>query len=388
MPENHAVKFPISKELEMKAVRCPSCGAAMKRNGRTGAGSQRWRCRACGASTTVSYDDTAARLEEFLAWLMSKDTQLSMPGQGRTFRRRTAEFWRVWPMPEPTGEAHRVLFVDGIWLSRDLVVLIAHDGEHVVSWYMAQAETSRAWEALMAPIPAPDVVVCDGGTGFEKARRRAWPGARVQRCLFHAFCQVRRYTTSRPRLQAGRELYALAVELMHLETLRQAEWWVERYLQWCGFWADFLEDVSYVDGRRQFTHERLRRARSSLSRLVSAGTLFTYLDPTLAADGPLPRTNNPIEGGVNARLRDMLRNHRGLSLMRRVKAVFWWCYLHTESPKPARDALASMPTDDDIDFLYRTYSVSPKREDGGPEWGDRAVWEELHHGDPYPFWLD
>ena len=28
-------------------------------------------------------------------------------------------------MPEPTGEAHRVLFVDGIWLSRDLVVLIA-----------------------------------------------------------------------------------------------------------------------------------------------------------------------------------------------------------------------------------------------------------------------
>ena len=53
MPENHAVKFPISKELEMKAVRCPSCGAAMKGNGRTGAGSQRWRCRACGASPTA-----------------------------------------------------------------------------------------------------------------------------------------------------------------------------------------------------------------------------------------------------------------------------------------------------------------------------------------------
>lgn len=105
---------------------------------------------------------------------------ISMPGQGRTFRRRTAEFWRVWPMPEPTGETHRVLFVDGIWLARDLVVLIAHDGEHVVSWYMAQAETSRVWEALMAPIPAPDVVVCDGGTGFEKARGGA-PG-RAQGC--------------------------------------------------------------------------------------------------------------------------------------------------------------------------------------------------------------
>ena len=47
-----------------------------------------------------------------------------------------------------------------------------------------------------------------------------------------------------------------------------------------------------------------------------------------------------------------------------------------------------MPTDADIDFLYRTYSASPKREDGGPEWGDRAVWGELRRKDPYPFWLD
>lgn len=253
---------------------------------------------------------------------------------------------------------------------------------------MAESETSRAWEALMAPIPAPEVVVCDGGTGFERARRRAWPGTRVQRCLFHAFSQVRRYTTSHPRLQAGREPCALSIELMHLETLRQADRWVERYLQWCSFWADFLEDVSVVDGRRQFTHERLRKARSSLSRLVSAGTLFTCLDPALTAEGPLPRTDNAIEGGVNAQLREVLRSHRGLSLMRRVKAVFWWCYMHTESPGPAREVLRSMPTDDDIDFLYRTYSASPKREDGGPEWGDRVVWEELHHRDPYPFWLD
>lgn len=248
----------------MKTVTCPACGAHMKRNGFTKAGKQRWRRRACGASRTISYDDTAARLDEFLRWLTSKDTQLSMPGQGRSFRRRAAEFWRIWPMPEPTGEAHRVIFVDGIWLARDLVVLIAHDGAHAVSWYMAQAENARAWSRLLEPIPPPRVVVCDGGSGFARAQRSVWPAARVQRCLFHAFSQVGRYTTSRPRLQEGRELYAPSLELMHLDTLRQADWWVERYLDWCGFWADFLEDVSYVDGRRVFTHERLRRARSSL----------------------------------------------------------------------------------------------------------------------------
>ena len=29
---------------------------------------------------------------------------------------------------------------------------------------------------------------------------------------------------------------------MGIETPCQAELWVERYLDWCGFWADFLED--------------------------------------------------------------------------------------------------------------------------------------------------
>ena len=133
---------------------------------------------------------------------------------------------------------------------------------------MARSENSRAWSALMAPIPAPEVVVTDGGSGFAKAVRETWPRTRVQRCAFHAFSQVRRYTTTRPKLQAGRELYLIARDLMGIEALHQAELWVERHLDRCGFWADFLEARTVVDGRRACTHERLRRARSSLSSLV------------------------------------------------------------------------------------------------------------------------
>lgn len=100
-----------------------------------------------------------------------------------------------------------------------------------------------------------------------------------------------------------------------------------------------------VDGRRVYTHERLRRARSSLSSLVSAGTLFTYLDPALAKAGPLPSTNNMIEGGVNSQLRAVLRNHRGLTSVKRVKAVFWWCHAHSGDARTAREKLATMPTE-------------------------------------------
>ena len=56
-----------------------------------------------------------------------------MPGGGRSFRRRTAEFWEAWPMPVPDGELHHVPHVDGIRVARDLVVLICCSGERVVS---------------------------------------------------------------------------------------------------------------------------------------------------------------------------------------------------------------------------------------------------------------
>lgn len=371
----------------MKSKKCPSCGSQMKRNGKTSSGAQRWRCRSCGASDVHRYDAEARDLDRFLSWLLGKGTQLEMPGQGRSFRRRTERFWAIWPMPEVVDEIHRVVYVDGIYIARDLVVLIACSDRHVLSWYLARAETTRAWRALLSRIAPPDVVVTDGGSGFASAVAAEWPATRVQRCLFHAFSQVKRQTTTRPKLQAGVELYGLAKELMHIEDLGQARWWVERYMQWNEFWADFLEQRTVSEGRWEYTHERLRRARGSLNVLVNKNLLFTYLDPELTACGPLPRTNNRIEGGVNAQIRAMIRNHRGMSTMRRVKAVYWWCYMHTECPLPAAEILRRMPTDEDIDLLYETYAAHPKTADE-PSWGEVPVWREFHHETPYPYAID
>ena len=95
-----------------------------------------------------------------------------------------------------------------------------------------------------------------------------------------------------------------------------------------------------------------------------------------------------IGEGVNSQPGAVLCNHRGLTSVKRVKAVFWWCHARSGDASTASEKLSAMPTDADIDFLLSVYSASPLREDGGPEWGDGAVWEDLHHRDPYPFWLD
>lgn len=91
-----------------------------------------------------------------------------------------------------------------------------------------------------------------------------------------------------------------------------------------------------------YTHERLVRARNSLNRLIGQGLLFTYLDPTW--QHLMPATANQIESS-NARLRQILRGHRGMRLItRRMKAVYWWwCYTHSEHPQPVATILTTMP---------------------------------------------
>ena len=357
----------------------------MVRNGKTAAGSQRWLCKSCRATTTHKLDNTAKQLKTFLKWLLSNERQADMAGGGRTFRRKCSKFWSIWPLAPITGEVHHVVFADGIHLARNAVVLIACTQDHVIGWYLARSENSRSWAALMGKIPPPDVVVCDGGTGFEKARKRVWPTTRVQRCTFHAFCQVKTQTTSRPKLQAGVELYGLAKELLAIREVPSALAWPEAYSAWCARWEGFLAErtLDEESGRMRWTHERLVTARNSLNGLVSKNLLFTFLDPELTCDGPIPSMNNKIEGGINAQLRRMLRDHRGLSLMRRAKAVFWWCYAHTEAPLPAAEVLRTMPTDDDIEELYRRASAESQKADGPEEWGDGLVWGELRHALPW-----
>lgn len=45
----------------------------------------------------------------------------------------------------------------------------------------------------------------------------------IQRCLIHAQHVIRRYTTSRPRTDAGKAIYALALKLTRITTLDQAQ---------------------------------------------------------------------------------------------------------------------------------------------------------------------
>lgn len=370
----------------MKHVICPICGNICIKHGRLASGSQRWFCKECKMAFTPKIDNSAKQLQIFLDWLFSKDSQKILPGEGRTFRRKTSQFWDIWPLPTKVEEKRDVLYVDGIYLGRKTCVLICCDKEYVLGWYLCRYEHAGAYISLLSRIAEPNVVISDGGTGFKKAMKKVWPHTEIQRCVFHVFCQVKRYTTSRPNTIAGVELYALAKDLLHVNNPSEASKWVDRFLEWMSKYNRFLSQMTYDEnGHSRPTHERLIKAQRSIMRLINEGTLFTYLDDSLVNEiGKIPATNNQIEGGINSRLRAMLRNHRGLSVERRIKAVFWWCYMHSEKPLSVSKILNTMPTDKSINAIYKRMTRQEKLSGTIPEWGDAIVWSELHHSAEYP----
>ena len=368
----------------MNQVRCFNCGNICVKNGKTKAGTQRWLCKECSDSFTNPIDNSTKQFVQFQHWLFSKAVQKEMSGAGRSFRRKISKFWEIWPMPPKIESPMKVVYVDGIYLRRKACILICCNERYVLGWYLCRYENSRAWQALMQRIAAPAMVVSDGGPGFRKALKRVWPKAKLQRCTFHAFLQVKRYTTDRPKTIAGIEMYMIARDLLMIKDMEQAGHWVTRLINWRIKHKTFLSEMTRDEkGKLRPMHERLLKAERSLARLVRQNTLFTYLDESLSYGEELPSTNNRIEGGINVQLRTMLRNHRGMSIERRIKAVFWWCYFHTPKPLSASEILKVMPTDRSISKLYKAMNERAKLEDSIPTWGDAIVWSELHKSDSF-----
>ncbi len=233
----------------------------MMKNGKTKAGTQRWRCGRCGASSVRKIDSAAKALAMFVRWLLGKLAQCELGIPARTFRDKTARFWSLWPILPACDEAHHFACMDGIWLvCNKAVVLIACTDAHVIGRHLAKSENAKDWARLMQRIAAPDVLVCDGAGGIGKAMRAVWPETRMQRRAFHVFRQVKRCTTTRPKTQAGVDLYAIAKDLMRVEDDTEAAVWMARFQGWCAEYEGLLRERSETD-RRKYRHERLRKAR-------------------------------------------------------------------------------------------------------------------------------
>lgn len=209
-----------------------------------------------------------------------------------------------------------------------------------------------AWKALMEQFPPPRVVVCDGGSGIPKALTHCWPETRVQRCLVHVQRVVRRHLTSRPRTEAGKALWALALRLTRIKNQDQATGWLQALNTWHQTHGNLTRERTHHQhlgtqaapswvrpGQRWwYTHERLRRAYRGLAKLVREQQLFVYLEPEFEGMG-IASTTHSAEGAINAQLRDLLRRHRGMIEHHQRRGIERWLHAHAIAAPPDRDLI-------------------------------------------------
>lgn len=114
--------------------------------------------------------------------------------------------------------------------------------------------------------------------------KHVWPSTAVQRCLVHIQRNVRTYVTSRPRTEAGRAIYALALKLTKVRTLDDAAAWTANLHRFHSVYQAWMNEktLNVNSGKREFTHQGVRRAYNSLVHPLRNNWLFTFLQPPQA----------------------------------------------------------------------------------------------------------
>ncbi|MFD1203516.1 IS1249 family transposase, partial [Leucobacter albus] len=335
----------------LNTTRCVLCSTKLVKNGKTAAGTQRWKCQTCGASSSRRRPDVTRQKElaRYLAWLQGKHSQAEIDGThtGRSFRRETAWCWNLTPRIPATGVVHDVVQIDGFNLRTGWCVLVAATRGQVIGYQWCSRESEAAWSALLTRLPAPRVVVCDGGPGMHAALRTHWASANVQRCLVHLQRNVRKYVTTRSKTAAGKALWGLALKLTRVRDRVDADAWGGLLLAWEEAYLHLTKERTYRKHATEvpswakpgqtwwYTHQRLRSGYHVLRRVIRAKHLFTFLDVTHQGL-QVPSTTNEIEGAINSPMRLLLLHHRGMTEAHQKRAIEWWLYLHSEAPDVGR----------------------------------------------------
>ena len=151
-------------------------------------------------------------------------------------------------------------------------------------------------------------VICDGRKGLVKL----FVNIPFQICNFHQVAIIRRYLTKNPKMQASKDLLALALLLCRTdkESFEGAlgAWYIK--------WRSFLDERKITKkGKKRYVHKRLRSAYRSL--LTNMPWLFTWYDHH---ELNIPNTTNSIDGGFSD-LKNKLRCHNGLSQTNKKKFI-------------------------------------------------------------------
>ena len=206
------------------------------------------------------------------------------------------------------------LLIDTTYFGRKFGVMVFKDsisGQILLKQYV-KTETNALYLSGIEEIARRGIkiqsIICDGRKGL----LQLFDGIPTQMCNFHQVAIIRRYLTKKPKMQASKELWEHVLVLVKTDK----ESFEGGLAAWHTKWKEFLNERKVdVSGKNRYVHRRLRSAYRSLKKNLP--WLFTWYDYMHLK---IPNTTNAIDGHF-ADLKNKLRNHNGLSELRKKKFI-------------------------------------------------------------------
>jgi len=207
-----------------------------------------------------------------------------------------------------------VVLMDTTYFGRSYGVMLfkdAYSGKNLHKFYV-KSETNQHYADGIKHLQKQGFViaaiVCDGRRGL----LQLFDNIPIQMCQFHQVAIIRRYLTKKPKMEASKELWELTLFLARTDK----ESFEGGLAAWFKKWNNFLSERKIdAKGKNRYVHKRLRSAYRSLK--TNLPWLFTWYNNM---DLKIPNTTNAIDGHF-ADLKNKLRNHNGLSTVRKRKFI-------------------------------------------------------------------
>lgn len=206
-----------------------------------------------------------------------------------------------------------VVIADTTFFSRTSGIIVFRDPHTKKNlwWQETTTETMalyyRGKEELAQRGVTITAIVLDGRRGI----REVFAGIPIQMCHFHQKQIIKRYLTSKPNLEAGKELKSIVDTLVKTNQ----EKFEITLSEWYKKWEQFLKEKTFDHHKITwcYTHKKIRAAFRSLK--TNLPFLFTHQKyPELK----IPNTTNSLDGYFN-RLKGLLNVHRGMMSTKRMR---------------------------------------------------------------------
>jgi len=165
----------------------------------------------------------------------------------------------------------------------------------------------------------PLFITTDGERSGLQAMKLVWPGARLQRCLYHIQHEGMRWLRTYPKTEAGKKLRSILSTLTAVKTHRGRDEFINAYLTWVNKYKNYVLSLP----RTELAFKDLKRTMVLINNALP--DMFYYLE-----DECIHATTNALEG-FHSRLKADYQRHRGLSREHKIQYIRWYCYFKNES---------------------------------------------------------